>query len=39
LVTNRFQGTCKKYLVDINNQSIEFWSITIDSFIYSPLLH
>lgn len=24
LVINRFQGTCRKYLVDINNQSIEF---------------
>ena len=24
LVTNRFQGNCRKYLVDINNQSIEF---------------
>jgi len=24
LVTNRFHGTCRKYLVDINNQSIEF---------------
>jgi DNA/RNA-binding domain of Phe-tRNA-synthetase-like protein len=24
LVINRFRGTCRKYLVDINNQSIEF---------------
>ena len=24
LIINRFQGTCTKYLVDINNQSIEF---------------
>lgn len=24
LVSNRFQGTCRKYLVDINNPSIEF---------------
>ena len=24
LVINRFQGSCRKYLVDINNQSIEF---------------
>lgn len=24
LITNRFQGSCRKYLVDINNQSIEF---------------
>jgi DNA/RNA-binding domain of Phe-tRNA-synthetase-like protein len=24
LIINRFQGSCRKYLVDINNQSIEF---------------